>query len=81
MAIGGLVCFGLFLILAIGAVIMVVSSLFRAFHRGPAGYGPGGDGPCPPATAVMAAATAAAGAASFRACWGACSARRRQLGL
>jgi uncharacterized membrane protein len=48
LAIGTLVCFGLFLLLAIGAVIMVVSALSRAFHRGPAGYGPGGYGPVPP---------------------------------
>ncbi|HBI43766.1 MAG TPA: hypothetical protein DDY78_13075 [Planctomycetales bacterium] len=48
LAIGGLLCVGLVVLVAIGIVLMVVTSLFRAFHRGPAGYGPGGYGSAPP---------------------------------
>jgi hypothetical protein len=48
LGLGGLLCVGLVVLIAIGVVLMVVMALFRAFHRGPAGYGPGGYGPVPP---------------------------------
>jgi TPM domain len=48
LGLGGLLCVGLVVLIAIGVVLMVVMALFRALHRGPAGYGPGGYGPVPP---------------------------------